>query len=126
MTLTVGEIVTGTPLNSIEIQQYLCKTANKFGLYVGFDPDYFYDFKYDEIQKATNNRLIAHDEYGNTNKCVHEGQALFLFETYEEMFEAFKDIVGKDGPTNQNSYSGELRVYAMTISNEGEILTENN
>ena len=33
--------------------------------------------------------------------------------------------VGDDGPTKDNSYTGMARVYAVTISNKGELLTEN-
>lgn len=126
MPLTVLEIKSGIPMNATTVQQHLCKAANKFGLYLGFDTDFYFDKfvandKHDEIDRATNGRLTLK----NASESIREGQSLLLFDTEEEMHNAYEDIVGKDGPTKQNSYDGELRVYAMTISNEGEIWTEN-
>ncbi len=124
--IKVDEIKVSVPLDSMTIHQYLCKVTGKFGLYVGFDTeDFFKEFvennKPDEISKATNGRLT----FLNASDCIREGEALFLFDTEEELYDAYVDIVGKDGPTKKNSYNGNLLVYAMTISNEGEIWTEN-
>ena len=52
-------------------------------------------------------------------------QPCFSFDTENEMMDAYLDMVGDDGPTTRNPYNGDYRVYAMTVSNYGEILTEN-
>ena len=52
-------------------------------------------------------------------------EILLLFESQEEMQRHFDLVVGDDGPTASNNYDGHARVYAYTISDEGQILTEN-
>lgn len=51
--------------------------------------------------------------------------AYVFFDTEAELDDAFDLTVGDDGPTPSNRYDGEARVYALTCSNTGQILTEN-
>ena len=50
---------------------------------------------------------------------------MLTFDTEKEMEKHYDLTVGDDGPTKYNSYDGECRVYALTCSNTGELLTEN-
>lgn len=51
--------------------------------------------------------------------------AFILCEDEDEQDRLFWLTVGDDGPTNTNPYNGASRVYAMTISADGEPLSEN-
>ena len=114
-------------LSQTEIMQMLCKTSNKFGLVVSFDSDEMVKnisdgkWEYDELARATNDRV----KIGDNIDIIIDGVAYFLFNTEADAYDAYNDIVGDDGPTNRNSYDGDMRVYALTISNEGELWSEN-
>jgi len=51
---------------------------------------------------------------------------ILTFDTEKEMEECFNQTVGSKGPTKFNSYTGKCRVNALTCSNTGELLNENN
>lgn len=50
---------------------------------------------------------------------------VIFFDNEQEMEDTFDLVIGDDGPTATNSYKGKARVYALTISNKGELLDEN-
>ena len=103
-------------MNNVDVMKALCEASNKFGMFISFG---FTNAK--EVELATNGRLNWQEHMTN----MLDGQAIFLFDTEEELDLAFDDMVGDDGPTNRNSYDGEIRVYALTCSASGELLTEN-
>ena len=111
-------------LSYTEIFELLCKSTNKWGLSLSFDWVWLeptVDDVLSEIEKATNGRLVMY----NDTQCIMDGYAVFLFDSEDEMLEAYEDIVGDDGPTARNSYDGPVRIYALTCSNEGVTLNEN-
>ena len=119
------EIVTNHAMDNHEVMKALCKSANKFGLKISFLADdaidtYKQDFS-SEIKKASNGRLDLHRD----SSCVFGGEAWFLFDTENELDEAYFDFVGDDGPTKRNPYDGELRIYALTCGPDGNLMNEN-
>ena len=120
-------IKTHVALSRMEVFQELCKASEKWGLYISFDVDWYWGTyvtdgkKANEIALATNRRLVDTRDH----QCVVDGQATYLFDTEESMINAYLDIVGDDGPTEQNTYDGEVKVYAITCDPEGCLLTEN-
>ena len=121
-------LATNTAMETTGVFQALCRASGKWGLFLSFDADTYYDKyvagrdvkKHDEIALATNKRLTISD-----TQIMIEGQAYFFFDTEDELYEAFDDIVGDDGPTKRNDYSGDLRVYALTCNASGELESEN-
>lgn len=119
--------------NSHQKEQLICKLEKKWGLYISccFDLDSDYVFS-EEITRAVKFLKIypmgSWEEQYKPNSAfqvmLSEG-GLFLFDTQKEMEEHYDMVVGDNGPTKSNPYDGPLRVYALTISNEGECLTEN-
>ena len=94
------------------IQEY-AKATSKFCMYIHFDNK----LPCREIRKAA--------PYLSLDQVVMDGLYILTFDTENEMDEYFDMTVGDDGPTKDNSYTGMARVYAVTISNKGELLTEN-
>lgn len=58
-------------------------------------------------------------------QIIDDGAGFILFNTKEEMEDAYNRTVGDDGPTELNPYDGPIRVYALTCGPDGELLTEN-
>ena len=54
-----------------------------------------------------------------------EGKGYICFDNESEAIYAFKQIVGDDGPTQLNSYTGPAKVYAVLYNPEGNPITEN-
>ena len=121
------KIETNVPLDYHETFQFLCKAANKWGVSINYDPDWYIEglqdgtFTQDEIERATNGRISSKVHI----QCYGDGGAVFLFDTEEEMNNCYYDMVGDDGPTKRNSYDGKFRVYALTCSNTGQLMNEN-
>lgn len=89
----------------------------KWTLYLSFD------WEYDaEIVKAA---PILQDTYKNRSYDLTEGFAVLWFDSEEEARQAFGSTVGDDGPTRTNPYDGPALVYALLISPEGRMVTEN-
>lgn len=106
----------------------LCKAHGKWGLYISF-PD-LGAAEWDDFKRAAPYFNIAWGENppqddNNAGQCLFEGTAIILCDTEEEMNDLYDQTVGDDGPTEKNSYNGPMRVYALTISPEGEFRNEN-
>jgi hypothetical protein len=54
-----------------------------------------------------------------------DGHGIVVFDTQEEMEEAYERTAGDDGPTELNPYDGPCRIYALTIGADGEMQNEN-
>lgn len=63
--------------------------------------------------------------YDEDHQLLIEGCGTLVFDSEEEMNETFELTVGDDGPTKTNPYNGPARVYALTCSPDGQLLTEN-
>ena len=129
-----GEIPVATALGYNTLISMLCAITGKWGLYISFDRNYEFELNNDknayrnklrtEIDLATNG-LITGDYRNKINYDVYyESRGFVLFDTKEEMMQAYGNVVGDDG-SETNDYDGPLRVYAMTVSPAGTILTEN-
>jgi hypothetical protein len=66
--------------------------------------------------------VLSHQECA---QIASDGEGFLLFDTEAEMLAAYERIVGDDGPTPTNSYSGPCRVYALTADPSGRLLNEN-
>ena len=106
-------------LTLMEVCSVACRASKKWGVYISFDSE---NFRNSEIEDATGGQVS--DIYEDSQVMFY-GQGLRLLDTEEEMMNVYHHIVGDGGPTKFNDYDGECRVFAMTISNEGQILTEN-
>ena len=119
------DIMTNKPVDYQFVFQMLCASTGKWGVVTHFNTDYLdatYRDALGDLRKASNGRLTMEQD---TGQCLLEGQAIFLFDTEQEMQDAYLDFVGDDGPTSRNSYSGKYRIYALTCGPDGQLLNEN-
>ena len=103
------------PLNDIDMAALAAKQLQKPCMYINFT-----DSDWDELILAAP-YLNIHD---HAAYLLNES-LLLVFDTVQEMEEAYWSTVGDDGPTDTNPYNGPVRVYALTISPEGIFLNEN-
>lgn len=99
--------------SSARVLKELCKAKDRWGLYVSFmdgDPA--------EITKAA-------PYLAGQARLLFNGSGWIFVETEEEMLHLYRQTVGDDGPTTENPYKGSTKVYALTCSPEGVLLTEN-
>jgi len=100
--------------NTIELIQEYAKTNSKFCMYINFDNT---GYPCGELEEAA--------PYLNFEQIMTDGIYILTFDTEEDMQHYYDLTVGDDGPTKLNPYNGNARVYALTISNTGELSTEN-
>ena len=116
--------VVNTPMTFRDTGGMLCKATGKWGLYLHVSESFF-DLLGGHfpvhLSRATNGRW----EFYRDTSAVVDGSAFLLFDTEAEMLDAYDDIVGDDGPTKRNSYSGPVRVYALTFGPHGDSMNEN-
>lgn len=75
---------------------------------------------YDEIKKAA--------PYLNdpaSGQLMVDEHGIIICNSEDECEQLFWQTVGDDGPTKLNPYDGPARVYALTISPDGEFMDEN-
>ena len=121
----IGEVFTGKLLDVDGIFSILCRETRKWGVYLSWDNGHVIDLLEEgkikdvvkEMEAVTNGRV--------DRETFHKGGGCFFFDTEQEMWDCYHDIVGDDGATERNGYMGPVRVYASTCSNEGEFWTEN-
>lgn len=107
-------------LHQTSTLEALCKATGKYGMLISWwsaavPPEDLFT----ELQKAAPYLTMEHAQ------AMIESQAFLLFDTREEMERHYDLTVGDDGPTELNSYSGPLRVYALTCNPEGQLENEN-
>ena len=104
-----------------EVLQAVCRDAKKAGMLVEWSDDESDGWPgwLDEIKKAA--PWMTDDDMAYSTR----ERAIVLFDTREEMEEAYGRTVGDDGPTETNSYNGAARVYALTCWETGELRNEN-
>jgi hypothetical protein len=78
------------------------------------------DYDIEEVLKAVPFLNIFED-----SQAVVDGYAFVVCDSDEEMNNLYDHVVGDDGPTKSNPYDGPAKVYALTISAEGEFMNEN-
>lgn len=107
-------------LSSNEVFQEACKSLLKWGMLINFT-NFHLDLA--EVQKAA--PYLKSEGYALPIPLIFDGGGHLFFDTEEEMNEAFGQTVGDDGPTKSNPYDGPARVYTLTCSPEGKLLSEN-
>ncbi len=109
-------------LTLTKILERLCQSTGKWGMLVGF-PDFAgEDNFFKDLRLAApwwDSKSPAHEQ------ACFDGHAILLFDTEDELLKVYEQTVGDDGPTKANKYSGALRVYCLTCSPDGQLLSEN-
>lgn len=108
-------------LNASEAFKLLCKSTNKWGMYISWYPGD--DINYvdpKEVYKAA-----PYLNFDDHTQLLVDAEGFLLFDTEEEMCHYYNMTVGDDGPTHLNPYDGPLSVYARTCNPNGELLNEN-
>lgn len=103
-------------LNEMEVLQELAKALNKPCMYISNldNPNW------KEVERAA-----PYLKFSLHGQCFIENHAILIFDDETEMETVYKLTVGDDGPTELNRYNGDVRVYAITCSANGELLNEN-
>ncbi len=104
-------------LNTYTMVSELARALKKPCLFLGLPP--FDEHVFETIKAAPYLNFQEHTQ------ALMDGQAVIVCDTSEERDRLFDLTIGDDGPTETNPYSGPAKVFAMTISEDGEILTEN-
>lgn len=102
-----------------QMAQAACREACKHGLWLSFPTWHIIDNYFlaaPWLKGLQDNSLF---------QGMGDGHVLALFDTAEERDAAYQNTVGDDGPTKTNPYNGPCRIYALTISPDGELLNEN-
>jgi len=106
----------------------LCKTLDKWGLYLSFDEE---EFTPEEAKKACpflnfeDDNDVNYTEDQTDYQAYSDGHIFVMCDTEEECYKLYNQTVGDDGPTDTNHYNGPCRVYALTINSNGEMESEN-
>ena len=113
-------------IDTTQAASELARLHKKPVLYISFS----WEKSWEELFKAApylerGFRDIQQHDDNNPAQCLMEGQAIIVCDTDEERDNLFSLTVGDDGPTQANPYAGPARVYALTISADGESLNEN-
>lgn len=106
-------------MNGISVFQMACKLSGKWGMYVCFEG-------HETMSPDFRKNLIEAAPYlKDQHKIISDERGFLFFDSEEEMNISFNQTVGDDGPTKFNDYNGPVRVYALTCSSSGELLSEN-
>lgn len=104
-----------------DILSKLCSLEKRWGLYISIIcPEEEVPNLFHEAPKAC---LFL--KWEKHSYIITDGQGWFLFDTQEECETAFAQCVGEDGPTKLNSYTGKIKVYALTCAPDGQLSNEN-
>jgi hypothetical protein len=106
----------------------LCTYSGKWGLYLSFDGTAFDNASdLDELYSACPLIRPSKDPDFSSKiiQSVVDGHCVFLFDDENEVMNAYRLVVGDDGPTEYNLYAGKVRVYALTCDPDGILQNEN-
>lgn len=109
-----------------QLARELCRALHKPGMYFStYVPDTIADWA--ELIEAAPYLRDERPQTAENNcmQCIVEEAGVILCDTDEERDALYNQTVGDDGPTEANPYNGPCRVYALTISADGEFLNEN-
>lgn len=123
------KVIKSDPSDLLEI---IAKFHNKPCMYISFcyniegETDYIPEWgviDWEEICKAAPylKELKGNDEFTLRINAF----AYILCDNEEELDQLYCQTVGDDGPTKQNPYKGNARVYALTCDAGGRLGTEN-
>lgn len=102
---------------SFHILSLLCAARGKPGLYLSASGPC------DDINEIRRAAPFVTDDILVELAC---GTGVYVFfDTEVEMDQAFRSVVGDDGPTRSNQYNGPGRVYAASCDANGVGLSEN-
>ena len=107
-------------LSHIDCLQAVARDVRRPCVYASFDPD----IEFDELVEAAPwlGQLTADKE---SQRLLLDGSGIVVCDDVEEQRRIFASTVGDDGPTATNQYEGHARVYVLTCSSTGNLLTEN-
>ena len=98
----------------------LCRRRGQWGMMLSYTSACGADVYIDDLPKAVP-FLDSPDVF---SLCVEEHLYVFC-DTSEDIHALYGQVVGDDGPTKLNPYSGPVRVYALTCGPDGTLGTEN-
>lgn len=102
-----------------ELQRALARALKKPVVYLSWNASWE-NFSVTELLKAAPILDIEKDF-----QSITEGFIYIVCESLQEMQTLYDQVVGDDGPSSVNPYSGPARVYALTCDDEGALLNEN-
>lgn len=103
-------------LDETQVLMTLCILSEKYGMYIGF-------IEQDNIPEII--EAAPYLDFSEHGQVFMDGHGWILFDSEEEMHDAFDKTVGDGGATRLNPYNGEVRVYAVNCSPKGELMNEN-
>jgi hypothetical protein len=119
-------------LSDDEVLRAVCSARNRWGImaYIHFRDEVDVAQWRDEIMTATKGLIDTHtpEHYIVANQLVHSGNATFylLFDTREEMEDAFFNRIYGDDNSDTHGYSGALyTIRCLTCTPSGELENEN-
>lgn len=90
-------------------------------MYISFTSEYWPNIKH--IVKAAT--WLNEIDIVNRDEIISQGYGFIMFENVDEMDRIYNLTVGDDGPTKTNSYCGPVKIYALTCSPKGILISEN-
>jgi hypothetical protein len=97
---------------------HLAKLLNKWTIATSLNT--YDNVPYEEYAKAA-----PYLDNVEAYQVIADGCGIIICDSEEECEKLFDLTVGDDGPTKTNPYNGPARVYALTISPNGEFINEN-
>lgn len=105
-------------LTHIDLFSDYCRLVKRWGIYLSFSSTPEWEFL-EMIKSAPFLSIREHTQ------ALCDGEAFVLCDSEQECQHLYDQVVGDDGPTALNPYSGTARTYALTIGPDGEIRNEN-
>ena len=100
------------------VLQELCRLRGAWGLYLSHVPSA-------GIGPYELARAVPFLDEAEASSLWHNDRAWLFFPDEAGLLDAFRQVVGDDGPTDLNDYDGPARVYALTCSPASDLLDEN-
>ena len=101
----------------------LCKKSSSWGVYILWSLESYsyvtekYEFDVDRPSELC--KAAPYLDQQDDCSIIHNEQGFVLCDSKEEAYNIFNQTVGDDGPTELNSYNGDMRVYALVIGPNG-------
>jgi hypothetical protein len=116
--------------NHVQILEATAKGLGKWCMYASFTPPCDYEGEEYEGVLLETELLKAAPWAKDLGQeiltfLLDAGGGIISFDSEGECIAAYEATVGDDGPTKTNSYSGPLRVYALTCDPQGQTQNEN-
>lgn len=109
-----------------ELFQAHCKTTGLYGLYVQrrHELDHLESGLLDTTKGCPFLGFFP-SPHNPHAQVIFNGEGFFFFDTSEELERHYDQVVGEDGPTASNPYTGPATWYGLTCGPDGNLITEN-